>query len=532
MSPALEVTIKSATSADIDRIKVTNNVRKHFDEKHLQELAENIKKVGILQPLIVRAIGKNGSTAYELVAGERRLRAAKLAGLDVVPVTVRELTDEEALEIQAFENLHRKDLGPIEEARAFKMLTDAGNHDVKALAARVDKSEAYVYRSLRLLELPDAVLDAIEEGKMTPAHGHQLLRAPEKRREGIAKSAIQQRMHAGDLQEAIDRELGHDLAKTEFPKDRPYGGMPACIGCPLNSDNQVDLLGEVTKGRCTGADCFKRKVDAYVVQFQQEQKAKLPGVKFGPVVQREYNANTPPGMVQLPASAAVLALVKKEPEAFRAAVIKEREWNDTRPGLVIFGRATKEVRKAAGMDSQGSGSSRGGAESNAERPSLTKAIAELATAATRRSKYEKLPKLPTADQIRAAMREDSDDDSICQILQITPDQFKAFDQQQMIKAVFFAYCELGYGFGGQVDESDQKHLKEVRAAAAGVWPKSESPACKVCGCKPMSACKMAKDGWRTCWWVKPGLCSACQAQGKDIPVAAAPAAKSKGKKKA
>ena len=531
MSPVAEVPKVADGSAmsNVENIHVKENVRKHFDQKALEELAENIRKIGILQPLIVRS---NGAVKgkLELIAGERRLRAAKMAGLKVVPVLIRDVNDQEALEIQAFENLHRKDLGPIEEARAFKLLTDGGKHDVKTLAERVDKSEAYVYRSLRLLELPAAVIDLIEEGKLTPAHGHQLLRAPEKRREGIAKDAIRQGMHAGDLQEAIDRELGHDLAKTEFPKDIPYAGKPACVGCPLNSDNQQDLLGEVVKGRCTGADCFKTKVDAFVFQFQQEQKAKLPGVKFGPMVQRDYNVQTPPGMVQLPASAAVLALAKKEPAAFRAAVVKEKGWNDARPGLVIFGRATKEVRKADGVDSQGSGSSRGGAESNAERPSLTKAIAELATAATRRSKYEKLPKLPTADQIRAAMREDGDDDSICQILQITPDQFKAFDQQQMIKAVFFAYCELGYGFGGQVDESDQKHLKEVRAAAAGVWPKSESPACKVCGCKPMSACKMAKDGWRTCWWVKPGLCSACQAQGKDVPAGAAAAPK--GKKKA
>ncbi|MBR4106597.1 MAG: ParB/RepB/Spo0J family partition protein [Alphaproteobacteria bacterium] len=145
--------------------------RKEFDEDAIKALASSIKEKGILQPLIVR----KDDTGYELIAGERRLRAAKEAGLSEVPVIIKTLSDREVLEIALVENLLRENLSPIEEANAYQNLIDNFSHTQEKIAEVVGKSRSYVANTLRLLTLPEKVKDYVNEGKITAGHARCLV---------------------------------------------------------------------------------------------------------------------------------------------------------------------------------------------------------------------------------------------------------------------------------------------------------------------------------------------------------------------
>src|SRR5579885_1719029 len=148
--------------------------RTRFDPERLAELAAAIKSQGIIEPLIVRVSGRSGQH-YELIAGERRLRAAKLAGLDRVPVILRELDDRGALEMALVENLAREDLNPVEEGRALARLAREFGQSHDEIAARIGKSRPYVSNAIRLLDLPPAVLEMIENGQLTAGQARPLL---------------------------------------------------------------------------------------------------------------------------------------------------------------------------------------------------------------------------------------------------------------------------------------------------------------------------------------------------------------------
>ncbi|MBO4445821.1 MAG: ParB/RepB/Spo0J family partition protein [Clostridia bacterium] len=146
--------------------------RKTFDEKALQELANSIERNGILQPILVRPMA-DGS--YQLVAGERRWRAARMAGLSEIPVVIKELSDEQAMEISLIENLQREDLNPIEEAEGLQLLIERYNLTQEEAAARVGRSRPAIANSLRLLNLPEEVRTLAKEGKISAGHARALL---------------------------------------------------------------------------------------------------------------------------------------------------------------------------------------------------------------------------------------------------------------------------------------------------------------------------------------------------------------------
>jgi ParB family chromosome partitioning protein len=146
--------------------------RHQFPAASLAELADSIRKRGVLQPVLVEAAGEG---RYVIVAGERRVRAAKLAGLDRVPVIVRSFSPEERLEIALIENLQREDLTPIEEAKAFRQLMEASGQTQEQVAAKVGKDRTTVTNSLRLLKLPGKMQDAVERGELSAGHARALL---------------------------------------------------------------------------------------------------------------------------------------------------------------------------------------------------------------------------------------------------------------------------------------------------------------------------------------------------------------------
>lgn len=146
--------------------------RKTFDEKALSELASSIERNGVLQPLLVRPMA-DGS--YQLVAGERRWRASRIAGLTEVPVVIKEMSDEQAMEIALIENLQREDLNPIEEAEGLQLLIERYNLTQEEAAARVGRSRPAIANALRLLGLPDEIRKLTKEGKISAGHARALL---------------------------------------------------------------------------------------------------------------------------------------------------------------------------------------------------------------------------------------------------------------------------------------------------------------------------------------------------------------------
>jgi ParB family chromosome partitioning protein len=158
--------------ADIDLLDPSPyQPRSRFAEAALEELAQSIRSSGIIQPLVVRKVGAR----YQLIAGERRWRAAQRAELLRVPVVLREVSDEQALELTLVENIQREDLNPIEQARAFQRLMDQFHLTQEEVASRTGKDRATVANSVRLLALHETFLEWIEEGKMTAGHGRALL---------------------------------------------------------------------------------------------------------------------------------------------------------------------------------------------------------------------------------------------------------------------------------------------------------------------------------------------------------------------
>lgn len=148
--------------------------RTHFNETELEELSESIRSHGVLQPLLVRKDDKG----YEIIAGERRYQASKIAGVTEVPVVVREVDDNEMLELALIENLQRSDLNPIEEAKGYRKLIQATGMTQEALSKAVSKSRSAITNSLRLLDLPQRVQDLLFEGKLTAGHARAILAVP------------------------------------------------------------------------------------------------------------------------------------------------------------------------------------------------------------------------------------------------------------------------------------------------------------------------------------------------------------------
>jgi ParB family transcriptional regulator, chromosome partitioning protein len=177
---------------DIDLIEPSPyQPRTRFREETLAELAQSIQTSGIIQPLVLRPLGSR----FQLLAGERRWRAAQRAGLARVPAVVREVTDEAALEITLVENIQREDLNPVEEARAFERLINDFQLTQEEVATRTGKDRATVANAVRLLRLEKAVLDLIEDGRISPGHGRALLAITDPQ----SRIALSQRAARGGL---------------------------------------------------------------------------------------------------------------------------------------------------------------------------------------------------------------------------------------------------------------------------------------------------------------------------------------------
>ena len=196
--------------------------RKRFDEESLQDLADSIRIHGVIQPLTVRRLA---SGYYQIIAGERRWRAAKLAGLTEVPAVIIEADDRKVMELGLIENLQREDLNPIEEANGYKVLLDEYGLTQEEVAQRVGKSRPAVANALRLLALPDPVHQLLEEGKLSAGHARAILAAPT----GELQKKLAQKVIAEDLSVRQTEALAKRLAAGEKEPSSPPPGPDLSI---------------------------------------------------------------------------------------------------------------------------------------------------------------------------------------------------------------------------------------------------------------------------------------------------------------
>ena len=187
------------------------NPRRHFAESDLTDLAQSIREHGIVQPVVVRPTSETGR--YEIIAGERRWRAAQRAGLDSVPVLIRDVNDRVALELAIVENVQRADLNPVEEALGYQQLIDEHDYTQADLGQIIGKSRSHVANTLRLLKLPDVIRDMLNDGSLSAGHARTLVSAPDPL--GLAKRIVE-----GGLSVRQAETLAQQPAATQ-PSSRP-----------------------------------------------------------------------------------------------------------------------------------------------------------------------------------------------------------------------------------------------------------------------------------------------------------------------
>lgn len=252
------------------------NPRKDF--KDLGDLASSIKEKGILEPLLVRMTGNHLSAkckdpiiTYEIVAGERRFRAAELAGLTEVPCIIRDLTDQQVIEVQVIENMQRQDLTPLEEATGYKTLHEKHGYSWDDLAAKIGKSKTYIYRRLNLLNLIPAAQQKLSSGEWPVSWAEELTRIldPQDQAEIVKMHWISE---LSDLKENIEERLLFIKNAPFSSKDKNLPPCP-CVKCEKRTSHDPDLFGEASRtDRCLDKQCWRTKTGIY-------QKAELKRYK-------------------------------------------------------------------------------------------------------------------------------------------------------------------------------------------------------------------------------------------------------------
>lgn len=232
--------------------------RDHFDEEALVSLSASIRSVGVLQPILVRQTGEN---SFELIAGERRWRAAKRAGLQSIPAIVRPVEDGDSLEQALVENLHREDLSPLEEAAAYQRLMEEFSMTQEQVATRVGRSRSSVANTLRLLQLPAGIQRLLREGQLSAGHARALLGTPDRSfQESLAKVIVNEKLSVREVEERVREHSGTPPTPTPGEGggvDRPSTTVKAAADLEAESlladhlDTRVTVSSGRSKGRIT-----------------------------------------------------------------------------------------------------------------------------------------------------------------------------------------------------------------------------------------------------------------------------------------
>lgn len=235
------------TELDITKIYPNpNQPRKHFDEEALQELASSIKTHGVIQPLVVNKT----DDGYMIIAGERRWRASNIAGLEKVPVVIKNYTEKQVKEISIIENLQREDLNPIEAARAIKQLMDEYNLTQEVVSDRIGKSRSSIANTLRLLTLYPDVIKMIEDGRLSSGHARSLVVVDDTTQQiKLAKQAADGKMSVRDLEKAVKNYLNPPKNASTKVKEQSLELKELINEMQRVFATKVSAIGNDNKGR-------------------------------------------------------------------------------------------------------------------------------------------------------------------------------------------------------------------------------------------------------------------------------------------
>ncbi len=252
-----------------------NNPRKQFNDADLADLAASVAKVGIMQPILVRP----DADGYEIVCGERRYRAAVLAGLTEVPCIVRTLTDDEAFHIAITENLQRKDINPMEESDAFFQLTKRGKTSAAKIADMLGVGEKYVYDRLALQRCIPVVQEQIRSGSLPITHGKQFARLTFDDQQQLYDQCASKAggITLTDIKRNIENTFERNLEEAPFNIKNPslYEQAGACTNCPKRSGCNALLFDDVqSKDVCFDADCYAKKVELHIASIKAQLLAE------------------------------------------------------------------------------------------------------------------------------------------------------------------------------------------------------------------------------------------------------------------
>ena len=241
-------TTKSVDEIEISKIVPNpNQPRKHFDENALQELANSISVHGVIQPLVVNKIDDD---QYMIIAGERRWRASKIAGLSKVPVVIKNYTDKQIKEISIIENLQREDLNPIEAARAIKQLMEEYNLTQEVVSERIGKSRSNIANTLRLLSLYPDVIKMVEEGRLSSGHAKTLVSIDDTTTQiKLAKQAADGKMSVRDLEKAVRNYLNPNKPKPTKVSEQSLELKELIMDMQRVFSTKVSAIGNDNKGR-------------------------------------------------------------------------------------------------------------------------------------------------------------------------------------------------------------------------------------------------------------------------------------------
>ncbi len=267
MGDTKEISTQTETSNQETKISIANlkpspsQPRRLFDKNSINELAESIKSKGLVQPILVRP-SPTESGIYEIIAGERRWRAAQIAQLHEVPAVIRKLNDTEALEIAIIENVQRSDLSPIEEAAGYKRLIENHNHTQEALAEIVGKSRSHIANIIRLLSLPQSIQDMISEGKISSGHAR-----------AIMNSAFPEQLAEKIVSENLSVRAAEDLAKQRKPGVKKV---------KLKDPDTIDLENNLTAklGLSVSIDHKGKKGGSIKIEYKSLDQLELVTAKL------------------------------------------------------------------------------------------------------------------------------------------------------------------------------------------------------------------------------------------------------------
>lgn len=266
------------------------NPRHHVNEKAFRELVESIRKVGILTPLLVRPNAPAGDS-YEIAAGHRRYNAAKEIDLQSVPAIIREMNDIEFLEILTIENLQREDVHPLDEAQGYRTLMEKAGYDVAVIAAKVGKSESYVYQRLKLVELIPEAQKAFADEKITAGHAILIARLQPNDQKKVLEDGLEEGFGAREvvsvreLADYIENQIHLDLNSASFSKKDPdlLPSAGPCTICTKRTGFIPALFPDIKKkDTCTDPECFRAKVQAFIDTWlkTKSQDSDVPPLKL------------------------------------------------------------------------------------------------------------------------------------------------------------------------------------------------------------------------------------------------------------